>query len=73
LGYNTIVHGSNASNLSLLLSLSQLAKMLWLSYYCLCLLFNKIGEKGRTSSAWKGGDEREREGLGAGGEMTQTM
>jgi hypothetical protein len=22
--------------------------MLHLSYYCLCLLFNKIGEKGRT-------------------------
>jgi hypothetical protein len=49
------VHGSNASNLSLLLSLSQLAKMLWLSYYCLCLLFNKIGEKGRTGSTLKEG------------------
>jgi hypothetical protein len=24
------------------------AKTLRLSYYCLCLLFNKIGEKGRT-------------------------
>jgi hypothetical protein len=30
-----------------------LAKMLCLSYYCLCLLFNKIGEEGRTGSAWK--------------------
>jgi hypothetical protein len=26
-----------------------------LSNYCLCLLFNKIGEKGRTGSAWKRG------------------
>jgi hypothetical protein len=31
----------------------KLAKMLCLSYYCLCLLFNKIGEKGRTCFAWK--------------------
>jgi hypothetical protein len=29
----------------------KLAKMLYLSYYCLCLLFNKIGEESRTSSA----------------------
>jgi hypothetical protein len=33
----------------------KLVKMLCLSYYCLCLLFNKIGEEGRVSSAWKGG------------------
>jgi hypothetical protein len=45
------------------------------SYYCLCLLFNKIGEKGRTGSAWKqvwwG-----RDGVGGGrkgGEMAPTM
>jgi hypothetical protein len=39
-----------------------LAKMLCLSYYCLCLLFHKIEEEGRTGSAWK------REGLrGEGG------
>jgi hypothetical protein len=31
----------------------KLAKMLYLSYYHLCLLFNKIGEEGRTGSAWK--------------------
>jgi hypothetical protein len=31
----------------------KLAKMLCLSYYCLCLLFNKIGEEGRTGSVWK--------------------
>jgi hypothetical protein len=30
----------------------KLAKPLYLSYYCLCLLFNKIRE-GRTGSAWK--------------------
>jgi hypothetical protein len=37
-------------------------------------LFNKIGEKGRTGSAWKqggwGGEER---GQGQGEEMAQTM
>jgi hypothetical protein len=32
----------------------KLAKMLCLSYYVLCFLFNKIGEQeGRTGSAWK--------------------
>jgi hypothetical protein len=42
----------------------KLAKMLCLSYYCFCFVFNKIGEEGRTGSAWKqrwwwgeGGDE----------------
>jgi hypothetical protein len=42
----------------------KLAKMLCLSYYCLCLLFNKTGEEGRTGSAWKqggvGGEGRRR-------------
>jgi hypothetical protein len=33
----------------------KLAKMLCLSYYLLCFLFNKIGEEGRTGSAWKQG------------------
>jgi hypothetical protein len=52
-----------------------LQKMLCLSYYCLCLLFNKIGEEGRTGSTWK---RAEREGMeegaeGKGGEMAQTM
>jgi hypothetical protein len=42
--------------------------MLGLSYYCLCLLFKKIGEKGRTCFAWKCAGVREiRRGLGAGG------
>jgi hypothetical protein len=31
----------------------KLAKPLCLSYYLLCFLFNKMGEQGRTSSAWK--------------------
>jgi hypothetical protein len=31
----------------------RLAKMICLSYYCICLLFNKIGEEGRTGFAWK--------------------
>jgi hypothetical protein len=45
----------------------KLAKMLWISYYFLCFFFNKIGEEGRTSSAWKQGV------AGMGGEMAQTM
>jgi hypothetical protein len=30
----------------------KLAKTLCFTYYGLCLLFNKIGEEGRTGSAW---------------------
>jgi hypothetical protein len=49
----------------------KLAKMLYLSYYLLHFPFNKIGEEGRTGSAWKqGGWGRER---GQGGEKAQTM
>jgi hypothetical protein len=44
----------------------KLAKILCLSYYCLCLLFNKIGEEGRTGSAWKQGGGGEGEGRGKG-------
>jgi hypothetical protein len=33
----------------------KLAKMLYLPYYLLCFLFNKIGEEDRTGSAWKQG------------------
>jgi hypothetical protein len=39
----------------------KLAKKLCLSYYLLCFLFNKIGEEGRTGSAWKQGGRGERE------------
>jgi hypothetical protein len=42
----------------------KLAKMLCLSYYCICFLFNKIGEEGRTGSAWKRGWWRRRGGSG---------
>jgi hypothetical protein len=42
-------------------------------FYCLYLLFNKVGEKGRTGSAWKRGGRGERASKEAGGEMTQTM
>jgi hypothetical protein len=45
------------------------AKMLCLSYYLICFLFNKIGEEGRTSSGARLGEEGSREG----NEMTQTM
>jgi hypothetical protein len=42
----------------------KLGKMLCLSYYLLCFLFNKTGEQeGRTVTAWKGG----------WGEVAQTM
>jgi hypothetical protein len=48
--------------------------MLCLYYYCLCLLFNKIGEKGKIGSVWKQGRWEEKEGAGGQGrEMTQTM
>jgi hypothetical protein len=44
----------------------KLVKMLYLSYYWLCLLFNKI-----PGSAWKRGGEGR--GRGQRGEMVQTM
>jgi hypothetical protein len=48
--------------------------LLCLSYYCLCLLFNKIGEKVRTGSAWKRGRCGGEGGGGKQGrEMVQTM
>jgi hypothetical protein len=65
------MHGSNARNLSVYLSLSQLAKMLCLSYYCLCLLFNKKrAEQVLPGSKEGGGRGRER---GTEGERTQTI
>jgi hypothetical protein len=41
--------------------------MLCLSYYCLCLLFNKIGEEGKQFLPGREGSVGEREGLGAEG------
>jgi hypothetical protein len=35
----------------------KLAKVLCLSYYLLCFLFNKIGEEGKTGFAYKQGIE----------------
>jgi hypothetical protein len=56
--------------ISVFLSLSQLAKMLCPSYYCLYSLLNKIRDKVRTVSAWKQGGRREREGgMGRGREQ----
>jgi hypothetical protein len=45
----------------------KLAKMLYLSYYCLCLFFNKIGEEGRTGSFRKHGADGADHGRGPGG------
>jgi hypothetical protein len=42
----------------------KLAKALCLTYYCLCLLFNKIGEEGRTGFAWKRGSEGKKDETG---------
>jgi hypothetical protein len=50
----------------------KLTKMLCLSYYRSCFLFNKTGEEGRAGSAWKQGGWGKRE-RGQGGEMAQTM
>jgi hypothetical protein len=51
----------------------KLAKTLCLSYYCLCLLFNKIEEE-RTGSAWKRGGLGDKKEAGEqGGEMAQAM
>jgi hypothetical protein len=42
--------------------------------YCLCLLFNKIRDKGRIGSSWKrGAVGREGGGGEQEGEMAQTM
>jgi hypothetical protein len=50
------------------------AKMLCLSYYLLCFLFYKIGEEGRTGSAWKWwGWGWEGWARGQKGEMAQIM
>jgi hypothetical protein len=44
----------------------KLAKMLCFSYYLLCFLFYKIGQEGRTGSAWKRGVGKEGRRPGAG-------
>jgi hypothetical protein len=57
---------------------AKLAKTLCLFYYCLCPVFNKIGEEGRTGSAWKKRGLEGEGGCGEGGggqrgEMAQRM
>jgi hypothetical protein len=42
----------------------KLAKVLCLSYYLLCFLFNKIGEEGKTGFAYKQGIEGGEDGRG---------
>jgi hypothetical protein len=49
---NTHAQEINASQLPVELSLSQLAKTLGPSYYCLYSLFNKSRDKGKIVSAW---------------------
>jgi hypothetical protein len=49
---NTYVQESNVSKLPVQLSLSQLAKTLGPSYYCLYSLFKKIRDKGKIVSSW---------------------
>jgi hypothetical protein len=78
---NTQVQESNVSQLPVQLSLSQLAKILGPSYYCLHSLFNKSRHKGKIVSAWKLGGSRgdgdggvaKGGGRGKGREMTQTL
>jgi hypothetical protein len=61
-GCNTHVHGSNARNLLYSYPYLKLAKALCLCYYCLYLLFNKIGEEQVLPGSERGG--REGEGRG---------
>jgi hypothetical protein len=37
----------------------KLAKVLCVSYYFLCFLYNKIGEEDRIGSAWRWGEREE--------------
>jgi hypothetical protein len=73
LGCNTFVHGSNARNLSVLLSLSQLAKTLCLPYYVYVFSLTKLEIRAEQVLPRSEGQWGEGEGRGQGGEMTQTM
>jgi hypothetical protein len=74
MGCNTWVHESNSRNLSVLLSLTQLAKMLCLFYYAYVLSSTKsviraeqdLPETEEGRGGMDGGGEQ-------GGETTQTM
>jgi hypothetical protein len=52
-GCNTSVHGNSARNICIA-SLNSSSKNGLSFLFCLCLLFNKIRDKGRTDSAKKG-------------------
>jgi hypothetical protein len=70
MGCNTCVHESNARNLSVQLSLTQLAKMLCLP--CYAYVFSSTKLELRAEQVLPG-SEGERVGEGTGGKMTQTM
>jgi hypothetical protein len=61
------VYRSNARNLSAYLSLSQLAKTLYLSNCCLCVLFNIIEKTAEQVLLGNKGDEGEQEEAGSRG------
>jgi hypothetical protein len=77
LGCDTFVHGSNARNLSVSLSLSPLAKMICLPYYACVFSSTKLeirAEQVLTGSGGVGEGEGWVPGVrGKGEEMTQTM
>jgi hypothetical protein len=68
------VHESNAKESLYSYLYLKLANALCLSYYFFCLLFNKIGEEGRTGSELSEGVWGGEEGCrGKREEMAQTM
>jgi hypothetical protein len=77
---NTYVHESNARNLPVQLSLSQLAKTFGPSYYYLYSLFNEIRDKGKqflpgregVKGEWEGVEEKVMGG-GVGGRNDQNI
>jgi hypothetical protein len=74
LGVNTFVHGSNVRNLSVQLSLSQLAKTLCLSYYAYVFPSTKLEIRAeQVLLGSEGGLWREVLGGGQRGEMTQRI
>jgi hypothetical protein len=61
LGVITHLYMEAMLGISLYSYLSELPKTLFLYYYCLYILFNKIVDKAKTDSTWKAG------GVGGGG------
>jgi hypothetical protein len=74
LGCNTFVHESNSRNLSVQLSLTQLAKTLCLSLYDYVFSSTKLEIRAeQVLPGSEGGWGREGGGRGQGGKMIQTM